>query len=124
MVGGSDEGATSFDRFRFSVGCSGGYAVLLVAGRSSRIRHGLADFFLSGGLCPRSRRVCGCAASGEVVTEDLAGGEAWVAGQSNARILVMSPTGHFPFIEQQEETINAIQIFLDGNWPEGAESRY
>ena len=54
----------------------------------------------------------------------LAGGEAWVTGQSNARILVLSPAGHFPFIEQQEETIGAIKTFLDGDWPAGAERRY
>ena len=54
----------------------------------------------------------------------VSGGEAWVADQPNARILVMSPAGHFPFIEQRAETIDAIKTFLDGQWPEGAESRY
>lgn len=50
----------------------------------------------------------------------LVGGEAWVRGQEDARILVLSPSGHFPFIEQQEQTINAINTFLDGEWPSGA----
>lgn len=53
----------------------------------------------------------------------LIGGEAWVAGQENARIVVLSPAGHFPFIEQKQATIDAIDSFLNGNWPDNAERR-
>lgn len=50
----------------------------------------------------------------------LAGGEAWASGYDNARLLILSPAGHFPYIEQQEQTVNAINTFLLGDWPEGA----
>ena len=50
----------------------------------------------------------------------LSGAEAWVAGYSEARLLVFSPSGHFPFIEQKEATISAINVFLSGEWPEHA----
>ena len=51
----------------------------------------------------------------------LAGARAWAAGYPNARLLVLSPAGHFPFIEQPEATLAAIDAFLDGGWPVGAE---
>ena len=51
----------------------------------------------------------------------LAGAIAWAAGYDNARLMVLSPSGHFPFIEQHTATVAAIRTFLDGDWPEGAE---
>jgi len=51
----------------------------------------------------------------------LAGAIAWAAGYDNARLLVLSPSGHFPFIEQHSITVAAIRTFLGGGWPEGAE---
>lgn len=50
----------------------------------------------------------------------LAGAEAWAAGYDNARLLVLSPAGHFPHVEQREATLAAINTFLDGEWPDDA----
>lgn len=50
----------------------------------------------------------------------LAGAEAWASGYPEARLLVLSPSGHFPFIEQKAVTVSAINTFLDGEWPDGA----
>ena len=50
----------------------------------------------------------------------LSGAEAWVTGYAEARLLVLSPSGHFPYIEQKEATISAIRVFLNGEWPENA----
>lgn len=50
----------------------------------------------------------------------LAGAHAWAAGYDAARLLVLSPAGHVPFIEQPARTIEAIDAFLDGRWPAGA----
>jgi len=47
----------------------------------------------------------------------LSGATAWVAGYPEARLVVLSPSGHFPYIEQKETVIAAIQTFLDGRWP-------
>lgn len=52
----------------------------------------------------------------------LAGARAWAAGFANARLLVLSPAGHFPFIEQPEEFFPAVDRFLAGEWPPAAES--
>lgn len=49
----------------------------------------------------------------------LAGAEAWAAS-GNARLLVLSPAGHFPFLERPAEFFPAVDRFLDGEWPEGA----
>jgi pimeloyl-ACP methyl ester carboxylesterase len=51
----------------------------------------------------------------------LAGARAWAAGYGQARILVVSPAGHFPFIEQRAIVLAAIDEFLDGRWPEAAQ---
>ena len=50
----------------------------------------------------------------------LSGAEAWVTGYAEARLLVLSPSGHFPYIEQKAATISAIKVFLNGEWPENA----
>lgn len=47
----------------------------------------------------------------------LAGAKAWTAGYENTRLLELSPSGHFPYIEQKETVIAAINTFLDGGWP-------
>ncbi|MEX0644947.1 MAG: hypothetical protein WD076_06535, partial [Parvularculaceae bacterium] len=52
----------------------------------------------------------------------LAGGEAWAAGYPSARLLVLSPSGHFPYIEQKSSVLDAIEIFLGGEWPKDAEA--
>jgi pimeloyl-ACP methyl ester carboxylesterase len=51
-----------------------------------------------------------------------AGVEEWVRGQSNARILYVEGSGHFPLYEQPNSTLNAIETFLGGAWPEQARS--
>ncbi len=50
----------------------------------------------------------------------LAGAEAWTAGFDQARLLVLSPAGHFPFVEQPASFFAAVEAFLGGAWPEGA----
>jgi proline iminopeptidase len=50
----------------------------------------------------------------------VAGARSWVQGFDQARLLVVSPAGHFPFIEQAEVTLEAIDVFLDGSWPDSA----
>ena len=50
----------------------------------------------------------------------LSGAKAWAAGFRQARLMVLSPSGHFPFIEQRETVIEAIEVFLQGAWPSGA----
>ena len=47
----------------------------------------------------------------------LDGAKAWAAGYPEARLIILSPSGHFPYIEQKGAVIAAIQTFLDGNWP-------
>lgn len=51
----------------------------------------------------------------------LSGGRAWAAGDPNARLVVLSPAGHFPFLEQPEPFFEAVDTFLDGQWPGAAE---
>ena len=50
----------------------------------------------------------------------LEGARAWVEGYSDARLIVLSPSGHFPFIEQKGAVLAAIETFLNGEWPQGA----
>jgi proline iminopeptidase len=50
----------------------------------------------------------------------LAGAEAWAAGYADTRLLILSPSGHFPYIEQKADVVRAINAFLDGGWPADA----
>jgi proline iminopeptidase len=50
----------------------------------------------------------------------LAGAEAWAYGYDNARLIVVSPSGHFPFVEQKETVLADIETFLAGDWPDNA----
>ena len=50
----------------------------------------------------------------------LAGNREWVAGQANARLLVIEGAGHWPHYEQPDVTLRAIDAFLSGTWPPGA----
>lgn len=45
------------------------------------------------------------------------GATEWVAGQPNARILVLPGVGHWPHYERPRETLDAINQFLKGQWP-------
>jgi proline iminopeptidase len=46
----------------------------------------------------------------------------WVAGQSDARLMVVDDVGHFPHFEDPEGVLSAIDTFLSGEWPEGSEA--
>ena len=50
------------------------------------------------------------------------GVEEWVGDQKNARILYIDGSGHLPQHEQPQVTIEAIETFLTGSWPEEAVS--
>jgi pimeloyl-ACP methyl ester carboxylesterase len=50
----------------------------------------------------------------------LAGNQEWVAGQPQARLLVIPGAGHWPHYERPEQTLTAIEVFLSGRWPEGS----
>jgi len=50
----------------------------------------------------------------------LEGARAWAEGYSDARLIVLSPSGHFPFIEQKDAVLAAIETFLNGEWPQDA----
>jgi pimeloyl-ACP methyl ester carboxylesterase len=52
----------------------------------------------------------------------LAGARAWVAGFPNARLIELSPAGHFPFLEQPDAFFAAVKRFLEGDWPPEARS--
>jgi len=52
----------------------------------------------------------------------LASSEDWVRGAPNARLLVIENSGHWPAYEQQQQTLAAIDRFLNGEWPPGAKS--
>ena len=47
----------------------------------------------------------------------LEGNREWVAGQPNARLLVIEGAGHWPHHERPDEVIPAIERFLEGEWP-------
>lgn len=50
----------------------------------------------------------------------MAGARAWTDGYGQSRLLLVSPAGHFPFIEQRTAVLAAIDEFLDGRWPAAA----
>ena len=47
----------------------------------------------------------------------LAGARAWVEGYPTARLLILSPAGHFPMLERPAEFFAAVNEFLAGEWP-------
>lgn len=50
----------------------------------------------------------------------LRGNEEWVAGQPNARLLVIDGAGHWPHYEQPGLALRAMSAFLAGGWPADA----
>jgi proline iminopeptidase len=50
------------------------------------------------------------------------GGREWVLLLPNARLLTIENAAHAPWIEAPQTVHGAIQTFLDGEWPEGAET--
>jgi pimeloyl-ACP methyl ester carboxylesterase len=57
---------------------------------------------------------------GERDNTPVEGNREWVAGQPNARLLVIPGAGHWPHLERPDLTISAIRLFLRGQWPPGA----
>ena len=45
----------------------------------------------------------------------------WAATLPNSRILVLDGIGHFPYVEAPERFFPAVDRFLDGEWPSGAQ---
>jgi proline iminopeptidase len=45
------------------------------------------------------------------------GSEEWVPPGSNARLMVISNAGHFPFLERPDLFFAAVEAFLEGRWP-------
>ncbi len=51
----------------------------------------------------------------------IEGAEEWAQSFPNARLLRIEGAGHMPWLEQPEVVFGAIETFLGGAWPEGAE---
>jgi len=51
----------------------------------------------------------------------LEGSREWVEGNPQARLLVIAGVGHHPFVENPSVFLAAVDTFLDGRWPNGAE---
>jgi proline iminopeptidase len=47
---------------------------------------------------------------------------AWAAALPNSRLLLLNGVGHFPYVEAPERFFPAVEAFLQGRWPEGAEA--
>lgn len=45
------------------------------------------------------------------------GSREWVPPGSNARLMVISNAGHFPFLERPDLFFSAVEAFLEGRWP-------
>jgi pimeloyl-ACP methyl ester carboxylesterase len=50
------------------------------------------------------------------------GGREWAMRLGNARLLTVRDAGHAPWIEAPELVLGAIATFLDGRWPEAAQT--
>jgi len=50
-----------------------------------------------------------------------AGGREWAAALPDARLLLLQGVGHFPYLEAPEAFFSAVDTFLRGSWPQGAE---
>jgi len=49
------------------------------------------------------------------------GGREWAAALPNAQFLLLQGVGHFPYLEAPETFFLAVDTFLRGSWPQGAE---
>jgi proline iminopeptidase len=58
---------------------------------------------------------------GESDTLPIEGSRVWVQTLRNARLLYVPKAGHLPFVEQPEIFYPAVDTFLKGEWPAGAE---
>jgi proline iminopeptidase len=59
---------------------------------------------------------------GERDNTPIAGNREWVAGQPNARLLVIPAAGHWPHYENPGKTIAPMDRFLRGEWPAGSQA--
>ncbi|HKY60455.1 MAG TPA: alpha/beta hydrolase, partial [Gemmatimonadota bacterium] len=50
------------------------------------------------------------------------GSREWVEGHPNARLMILEEAGHYPFIERPDAFFPAVDTFLEGRWPPGAEA--
>jgi len=50
------------------------------------------------------------------------GGRDWARALGNARLLTVDNAAHAPWIEEPDLVFGAIERFLDGDWPKGAET--
>ncbi len=46
----------------------------------------------------------------------------WAAAAPDARLLLLDGIGHFSYVEAPEHFFAAVEDFLDGRWPEGAQA--
>lgn len=58
---------------------------------------------------------------GESDSLPLEGSRVWVSSLRNARLLFVQEAGHLPFVEQPDVFYPAVDTFLKGEWPAGAE---
>lgn len=58
---------------------------------------------------------------GDSDTLPLDGSRMWVSSLRNARLFFVREAGHLPFVEQPEVFYPAVDTFLKGEWPAGAE---
>ncbi len=58
---------------------------------------------------------------GDSDTLPLEGSRVWASSLGNARLLFVREAGHLPFVEQPEVFYPAVDTFLKGEWPAGAE---
>ncbi|HYX28418.1 MAG TPA: formate dehydrogenase accessory protein FdhE [Pyrinomonadaceae bacterium] len=57
---------------------------------------------------------------GEQSTPTLEGVRAWAEAMPNARLLLISNSGHFPQVERPDLFFPSVERFLRGAWPTGA----
>jgi len=45
----------------------------------------------------------------------------WAAALPDARLLLLQGVGHFPYLETPDVFFTAVDTYLRGSWPQGAE---
>jgi proline iminopeptidase len=53
----------------------------------------------------------------------LEGARDWVTSLPNVCLFVIPQAGHWPFLEQPEKFFDAVNVFLSGQWPKGAQGQ-
>lgn len=57
---------------------------------------------------------------GDVDSIPFAASEAWTRAIPDARLLVLRNVGHFPHVEAPSAFFDAVETFLNGDWPDGS----